>query len=393
MHKLLYNCLILFNGLLFFSCQKNVEPISTNYACAFPFVDSSQTHPNHAVYQTILEEERQANVVGAILLVKDKYGLWMGADGQADIENNELMTPCHRSFIGSISKVYTSAAVYSYIDEGKLSLETYVRDVLPEKLIKKVANADEAQIQHLLAHTSGIADFYSTEFELDRLNRYHNKWTKEDVLKYTYGLSSTHDLGETYSYSNTNFLILSMILEEVSEKSLETIYKERVFDPLQLSSAYYNEENIIPDHTPKGYADMYGTGSYIQVDFAHLDELGIGGDGGVCSNAYDLATFLEGLDDNTIISDSSYQLMMNSFDLPSDWHWETYGQIKNGYGIELFSSEYGEAIGHTGAVDGFYSYAFHFPAEDRTYVLLVNSGAKASDVSGFYKRVLPILFQ
>ena len=87
--------------------------------------------------------------------------------------------------------------------------------------------------------------------------------------------------------------MLSLILENISGKSFESIYRDEIFDPLNLSSAYYSETNKIPNDCPKGYLDFYGNGQFIESKFLYNDELGIGGDGGIAINCYDLLTFFQ----------------------------------------------------------------------------------------------------
>ena len=164
-----------------------------------------------------------------------------------------------------------------------------------------------------------------------------------------------------------------MVLEAASGLSFPEIYQEEVFDPLGLSSAYYSEVQPIPVGCVKGYVDVYGNGHYVESEFLYNDELGIGGDGGVAINAYDLAVFFEDLMKGSLISASSLEEMTTWFDLPADWHWDTYGQKENGYGIEKFNIEETYAVGHSGGIDGFSTMALYFPEEDMTYILLSNS--------------------
>ncbi|MEM6806719.1 MAG: serine hydrolase domain-containing protein, partial [Bacteroidota bacterium] len=360
--------LLILSFIGFASCEQNeILPAST-YSCNLSPQDSSAQHPKAVIYQSILENNRKNGLVGAVLLVKDKEGLWIGADGKADIASNIDMAPCNTFLIASISKVFTSAAIYRYIDKGILTLDDPISTWLDASIIEKVANAEQAQIKHLLAHTSGIADFYTFQFELDRINRISNDFSKEDVLEYIYGVNATHEMGETYSYSNTNFLLLAMILENASGLSFEQVYQQEVFIPLGLSSAYYSEELPIPSGSVKGYVDIYGNGQHVESEFLYKDELGIGGDGGIAINAGDLAIFFEDLMKGELISSSSLDEMTTWFDLPVAYISadDPLGQNENGFGIERFNTTYGSAVGHTGGIDGFSTIALYFPDEDMT---------------------------
>ncbi|MEM9328708.1 MAG: serine hydrolase [Bacteroidota bacterium] len=365
---------------------------SSHYDQPSPVEDSSAIHPNGAVYRRILDEHQQAGLVGATLLVKDRDGLWIGAAGYADIASDVPMGSHSLYFIASISKVFTSAAVYRYVDQGLLTLDDPIAQWLSDEIVDKVDNVDQATIGHLLSHRSGIRDFYTTQFDLDRINTDHG-WSKEEVLEYVYNKKANFEVDGGYSYSNTNFLLLSMVLEEVSGQSFETVYRDLVFDPLSLSSAYYSEEIIIPEGAVKGYVDLYDNETFVESEFLYKDELGIGGDGGVAINAYHLAIFLENLVNPEFISLASQAQMTNWF--PIEGIDDVFGQTENGYGLERFNTPYESAIGHTGGIDGFSTYGFYFPESDMTYVLLCNSAdaSKGDLFESFLEEVLEVMFQ
>ena len=376
-------------------CDKEEVLPETQFACNFQQADEARNHPKADRYQNLLEKHRKDGLVGAVLLVKDRNGLWIGADGKADIASNINLGPCHSFFIGSISKVFTAAATYKYIEKGILNFDDPIKKWLPQDMVSKVKNAESAQIKHLLSHTSGIRDFYTIKFELDRENRTHNKWNKEDVIKYIYNKSADFPVGETYSYSNTNFLLLSIILEKASGKTFEEVYKEEVFTPLNLQSAYYSASKPIPDHAVTGHVEYtYASGQFHNAKNLYIDELGIGGDGGIAINAYDLSVFLESLMKGQLLTSSSLTQMTDWFDIPKDEQWEEFGQTENGYGLEKFNTQYGYAAGHTGSVDGFSSYGFYFPEQDMTYILLVNGTNGDSDAhEDLFNNTLKIMFE
>lgn len=374
------------------SCEKNpVLPAST-YTCSLSEPDLSADHPKADTYTDMLEAYQKTGVVGATLLIEDANGMWMGAAGKADIASDIVVQVCHPFAIASISKVFTSAAVYRYVDKGMLALSDPISKWLSEDIVEKVSNADQATIENLLAHTSGIADYYTLSLELDRINKEYNEWTKEEVLTYTYGLPATNAVNETYYYSNTNFLLLSIILENVSGLSFEQVYQQEVFGPAGLVSGYYSESNPVPDNTVKGYVDLYDNGQFVESQFLYQDEIGIGGDGGVIINTPDLAKFFKQLWAGDLISETSRQTMAEWFALPQDWIWDDLGQDENGIGIERFNTEYGSAIGHTGGVDGFGTFAFYFPETGYSMVLLMNTAGSDADVVAFIQEVLQTMF-
>jgi D-alanyl-D-alanine carboxypeptidase len=381
-----------FLALCLFACESpDILPPET-YQCSVSFADSSQLHPRATDYQRLLDENRQLGLAGAVLLVKDRDGLWQGASGKADLANNIDMQVCHRHMIASISKIFTATTFFYYVDQGLVSPDDFLGGRLPESQIGKVANASGSQLFHLLSHTSGIPDYYSMMHSLDRFNRGQNDWSQEEVLTYAQGLAPTNGIGETYRYSNTNYLLLGMVIEAVSGKTLKEAYAEAIFDPLGLESAYYDLEAPIPANAPKGYADLYGDGKLAESEFLYGDEMRTG-DGGIAINAHDLARFIEALDKGELISSSSLAAMKNWFDLPEEAIYEDLGETRNGYGLEYFEGPGGYAIGHTGAVDGFLSILLYFPEQEATFVLLVNSASYDGEPRlNIYKACMELMF-
>lgn len=380
-------------GFFFFSCEQNEVFPSDYYDCSFDFSDSSSIHPKSAVFQEILDSNRREGLVGAVLLVKDENGLWIGAAGQADVESGVEVRPCHSFFIGSISKSFTAAAVFSYIDEGLLSLDDPINQWIPRSLTDEFANGNDARIRHLLSHTSGIPDYYTTAFELDRFNRVDNMFSKEAVLEYIYGKSSVSGVGEEYSYSNTNYLLLAILLEEATGLSLAEIYQRRVFEPLNLSSGYYSETQRIPPGVVKGYAELYEGGNFVESEFLYLDELGIGGDGGIAMNAYHTGRFFERLSKGDLVSPAALQQMTDWFPLPDPITDGPVRFFENGFGLERYQTDYGNALGHEGGIDGYAALALYFPERDATLVLLTNTFGTSDGRKAIYEEILQQMFE
>lgn len=384
---------ILTVALYCLSCSEEEVFNQDNYACDTTNGVNYLDHPKATLYQSILDQNQKLDVVGAVLLIEDLNGLWVGSSGYSDLASDIKMETCNTFLIASISKTYTATAIYRYVDQGLLSINDAIFQYLPSTINDEIANTQTATIGHLLSHRSGIPDFYTDKFDLDRLNTQQN-WNKYEVLEYVYGIDSEFTPDSSYSYSNTNYLLLSIILERISGKSLEQIYNEELFEPLSLTTAYYSEEQPLPSGVVKGYADIYGNGNFVHSDFLYEEEIGIGGDGGIASNATDLGYFLKTLATGNIISQQSFTHMTNWFELPNDAQNDTPLIIKNGYGFERVESDYGFGLGHTGGIDGFNTFAYYFPDADVTYILLLNSvtagGTKAPE--NILKQTLNTIF-
>lgn len=384
MNKLILriSCLLLIGGMLM-SCNEDESPapIVATESCETILNKEVALHPDKELFQSIIDENTTPeSLVGTLALVKDGDGFWMGAAGKANLESGQEMVPCDVGFIASISKVFTAATTYRLIDKGILSIDDPARDYLSAEIVEQVANVKEVTIAQLLSHTSGIPDFITDEYDADRLNSDAKLFTNENILEYIYGQEADFGVGERYSYSNTNFTLLSLILENASGKDFQTLYQEEIFDPLGLSSAYYGEgAAIFPPNVIEGYVDPEDNGNFINSKFLYREELGTGGDGGIAINTYDLAIFFESLLEGKLISSSSLDQMTTYVNIPSDEQVPELGQFQNGFGIEKYDLPFGTALGHTGLIDGFSSFAFYFPETGNT-VILINNSASLSGV-------------
>ena len=368
MKKLVYVLLM----LVLLSCGQDADLPATYYECQFAFPDSSLNHPKAAIYQDILDRNRKKGIIGAAMMVKDADGVWLGSSGKADLSANVDVAPCNRFLIASISKSFTATTIFKLVDQGLLTINDPVNRWISREITDNLANANESTVKQLLNHTSGIPDYITLQYDLDRINVEDNKWRQEDILKYAYGKKATHNVGETYYYSNTNYLLLGMIIEKVSGLILSKAYKSLLFSPLGLESAHYSTTHPIPTGTVKGYIDLYGNGQYAESQFLYEDELNTG-DGGIAINAYDLGVFFESLLNGKVVSSESLEVMTTYEDLPSDWVDEDFGHFKNGHGLEYNKTPYGNSVGHTGGIDGFASIAQYFPEQNATFILLINN--------------------
>lgn len=391
--------IIIFASILLstFACQEAEILPASNYTCTSRIEQESAQHPKAASYQAIVDRNQRKGLIGVSVYVKDKDGIWAGAAGQIDIASGIEAAPCNRFMIASISKVFTGAVVFALVDEGLLSVDDPVNKWIDRSITDELANANESKISHLLNHTSGIPDFYTTQFELDRINKVYNNWRQEDVLEYAYGKNATHSVGSIYSYSNSNYTLLGMIAESASGMSLAELYEEKIFKPLDLRSGYYGTDQPIPDDAAKGYVDIYDNGQVLESEFLYKDELGIGGDGGVVMNAYDLGKFMEELAVGNVVSQASLAKMTEWFDIPSDWVGDVedgFSHYRNGFALEYFETAHGDAYGHLGGIDGFNSTAFYFPEDDMTFVFLRNGQLRGEEATeGMHIEILEEMFR
>jgi len=350
-----------------------VEPLK-DYTCRFPLDESLINHPLSQDFQDVLSNNRKNDISGGVALVKDQAGFWMGAAGYADLGTQEALEICHPFLIASITKMFTATCILQEYEKQNIDLDAKITEYLPEAWINDISNTEIATVKQLLNHTSGIPDFYdNTRFELARLNRENNHFSTLDVLAYAEGLDAYFPAGTEYEYSNTNYLLLGLILEEVTGENLSNIYKSRIFDPLGIKSGYYSTEEPFPSDLIKGYGEPLD-GELIETEWLYVDEMGTA-DGGIAINIYDLFLFTEGLFEGDLLLPETKAKMLTPISLTEDDSETILGHQRNGLGVEIYDTpKGGEGYGHTGGIDGFLSYTMFFPAS-KTYVIYLQNTA------------------
>ena len=157
---------------------------------------------------------------------------------------SENALPMH--FIASSTKLYTNTLIFKLIDNGQLKLNTVVADVLGRETLvglTKPGNESVITIEHLLTHTSGIADYFGDKIPggkslFDDIVVKDRGWTYEEVLERTRAIGIHADPGKTAHYSDTNFQLLGRVFETISGSSYATALSELITRPLGLEKTF-----------------------------------------------------------------------------------------------------------------------------------------------------------
>ncbi|MBB5076360.1 serine hydrolase domain-containing protein [Nonomuraea endophytica] len=200
--------------------------------------------------------------------------------------------PGARYRAGSQTKLMIAVAVLQLVKEGKLGLDDKVGKLLPQ--VRRgaiVQKANSITVRHLLRHTSGIPDWGGKiaadpdRYFFKDVDRHHSPL---EVVKLSRGLPRTGAPGERFSYSNTNFTLLGMIVEKVTGRSLRSEIDRRIFKPLRMTRSYLaTKPGIKGTHAHSYMSDASGK----LHDVSRLNPSFGGAAGGVISTARDLSTF------------------------------------------------------------------------------------------------------
>jgi CubicO group peptidase (beta-lactamase class C family) len=292
------------------------------------------------------------DVPGAsLLVVQDGRPVVRRSYGQSNIEDRIAATPQTNYRLASVTKQFTAAAILLLAEDGTLALDDQVKKWLPSL----PPTIDAATIEHLLAHTSGIID-YEDVIPSGTTAQLHDA----DVLHLLESQDSTYFTpGTRYSYSNSGYALLALIVERASGKSFATFLRERIFIPLGMSHtvAYEDGISIVPDRA-YGYTmrDSKWTRKDQSVTSAVL------GDGGIYSSIDDLARWDAAWYDSRLLKDESRKLAVTP-------HTETDKRdVKYGFGWRIT----GESLWHSGETSGFRNVIVRYPSRRLTVVVLTN---------------------
>jgi D-alanyl-D-alanine carboxypeptidase len=350
-----YYIYILFIILSFITCSKEeYNEIKSDCDCEY---DSSY-HPKSVDYQELLEKYVKEGIPGISFYVNHpEEGIWAGAAGKARIEDNTALTPCHVFASASLAKPYTATAIMMLVEQGKINLDYKIENYLDKELCKKIANTNKATVWHLMNHTSGIKECTSQwEFTRAIIHETICEMSPERILSFIYNKPANFEPGKKFSYSDTNYQLLALIIENVTGNDHYTFFKDNIFTPLNLNNTYYdyNIKQLKPFATVnyyycRRYDKLLENHTDIQV--CHTDnQIGFAG---IYATAKDYGEFMHALFNNQLISKESLNEMENWVNPRSSYIY--------GLGLRLVETKYGICIGHNGTGHASQTFAYHFP--------------------------------
>lgn len=291
----------------------------------------------------------------AVGVERDGAVLFTKGFGAADIEVGRPLTPASRVYMASVSKQMAAMAALLLVEDGRLRLNDPVRKFIPEL----PAYADGVTVAQLLNHTSGVRDYF-TLGALDGLGEDH-PYTEGDVLRILarqQGLNFTP--GSEFLYSNSGYVLVSIIVQRVSGQRLDDFARTRIFKPLGMAGSRFQHDHTaaIPDKA-NGYDRR---GEQWRSSNSYLDVVG---DGGLYSSVDDMLRWLANLD-HPKVGSKALTIMRASARLNDG--------SPSGYGMGLETSVYRsrELVQHGGALAGYRTADWWFPKERLGVVVLCN---------------------
>ncbi len=311
----------------------------------------------------------------AVSVIENGETIYNYIAGYAGIENNVAINEFTNFRLASVTKQFMAVSILILLERKLIALEDTFLQFFPDFPLY----GKDITIYQLLTHTSGLKD-YEDLIPKESTNQVHD----EDIIELLKSQDNTlFQPGIAYSYSNGGYCLLRLIIEKVSQQTIDAFLEENVFTPLGMDMTMVNYEGktVIPN---RAYGYSYEDGKPKKTDQDKTSATI--GDGGIYSSIKDLQTWDQVLYTDKILSRESRDLLLTKHVL-TDEDEETY------YGFGLFLKNHnGKNIAyHGGSSIGFKNATYYVIDDKRTVVFLSNRNG--GDASGTAEKIADLLFR
>jgi len=322
--------------------------------------------PTSATVDEFVNSELRAQHVPGVALAVVRGGKIIKTAGYG-MANVELSVPAKPESIfqtGSVGKQFTAAAVMMLVEDGKVGLDDKISKYFPDS---PPAWKDIA-VRHLLTHTSGIPD-YTSEKAGGAVNM-RTDYTEEELVKKIAGLPLDFQPGEKWSYSNSGYLILGVLIHHLSGEFYGDFLQHRVFQPLQMNSTrIISEADIVPNRSA-GYRLVKGE---LKNQEWVAPSLNTTADGALYTNVLDLAKWDAALYTERLLKKSSFDQMWTPVKLNS-------GKTSPyGFGWRVAEVNTHRLLEHGSAWQGFTMHISRYVDDQLTIIVMTNLDSGHAD--------------
>ncbi len=336
--------------------KENIKFISNTFLLIislFALQIAAQDAVMPKVDEFIKAEMQKQKIPGVSLaVIRDGQLIYAKGYGFANVEHQVPVKPETIFQSGSVGKQFTSMAVMMLVEEGKIALEDKINKYFPDA----PAEWNNITVRHLLTHTSGMTD-YPKDFN------FRADYTEDDIYKRIKTVPLAFQPGEKWAYSNLGYVTLGVLINRVTGKFYGDFLKERVFNPLSMTTArIISEADIIPNRAA-GY--VLDKGELKNQEWVS-PTLNTTADGALYLTVLDMAKWEAALNGEKLLKKSSFEQMWTSVKLNGG------ATPKYGFGWSLAEVNGKRIIEHGGAWQGFKSMITRFPEDKLTIVIFAN---------------------
>lgn len=310
----------------------------------------------------ITEAMTATSVPGTIVGLWGPDGTYIRAFGVADKATGAPMQTDFHHRIGSVTKTFTVTAMLQLVDEGRIGLDDTIGTY-----IDGVPSGDVITLRQLARMQSGLANFSANPAFGEALTSDpYRYFPPQELLGYAFSQPMVFAPGEGFLYSNTNTVLLGLLVEKLSGQPLHDYIRDHITAPLGLADTFFPTNNFYPLPHAQGYTNATADDSVaIATDW---DPSWAWSAGAMISTLPNMRTWAEALATGTLLSPATQAQRLQTVTAPGE-------PSGDGYGVGLF--DVGGWIGHNGSLPGYQTVAVHLPAEQRTLVIFTNTDISA----------------
>lgn len=306
----------------------------------------SGENPNFVKLDNYLDTLAEHNKLMASVAIRHKGELiYDHQSGFASVEKGIMLDADTKFQIGSISKVYTAVLIMQLVELEKLSLQQPLADFFPQ-----FPNAKSITIKHLLSHRSGLFNFTNSA---DYMDYHESSQTREQMLTKLSDFEPQFEPNAQYEYSNTNYVLLGFIIEDLFKTSYAEVLKQQIVAPLGLSHTHFGDGVDVELNEAQSYQykGQWQVATQTDNSIPHAA-------GAVVSTPKEVTAFLNALFSGELLDMKTVKMMTQP------------GQ----YGLGLMSYPFYDKVGfgHNGGIDGFVSNAVYFDDGEISMAVTLN---------------------
>ncbi len=315
------------------------------------------------------------HVPGIVALVADHARRinWVYAAGVSDIPNNGPANAAYTFRIGSNTKTFVVTVLLQLVAEGKVSLDDKLSNFFPE-----FPNANRITLAMLCNMTSGISNYTDDEYFLDRMvNQPKRVWNPLELVRIGQNKKFYFEPGAGWKYSNTNTILLGMIIEQITQNSLREEIEERIAAKLGLrQTGFLTSGTDLPGVHGRGYHEGSDVTEHFDISWGWAA-------GSAYSTPRELQRYVEALVGGGLLPDDMQTIRFSEHIVHLS---ETIS-----YGLGFLRR--GTFYGHNGGLPGFTSSMYHSPAKNCTVIIYFNSQLEEAIPDQLFARFMEILYE
>ncbi len=329
-------------------------------------------------YQALIDQTISDVIPGIVLLVETPERKFLGSSGLADIDSHLPMQVDHIMPNGSAGKKATALLTVILAEEGLLSLDDLISNWLPEQLLSQIPFSEQMTIRQLLNHSAGVYDYLDDDTIADFFAAIQadpeSLKTDAFALQFALNQPAYFEPGEGWEYSNTGYLLVGLVLDEILGEHHSIAMRNRVFDPLAMHSTHFGgvekeQGDIISGYYHDIDGDFTSEAGKVINTKSWYENIGVA-DAPMVASVEDMALLLRSIvSDDSNISQDIRTIMMAEDNLQ-------YIDGEESYALGLFKTSIAGNVvyEHGGLEAGYSTFNLYIPAINTSITAFANCG-------------------